>query len=79
MARFTTTNALVQTLFWGFFSAILYFGLYYFEEPILNWTKEGGLYFIVPVIIAFLFSFVHGAFTTYFWDLLGVKAKSVRK
>jgi len=79
MAASGKTSALLQTLFWGIFSAMLYFVLYYFEEPILNWSKAGPLAFIVPVCIAFLFSFVHGAFTTYFWDLLGVKAKSIKK
>ncbi len=79
MAASNKTSALLQTLFWGLFSAILYFALYYFEAPILNWSKAGTLAFIVPVFIAFLFSFVHGAFTTYFWDLLGVKAKSIKK
>lgn len=33
-----------------------------------------GLFF-VPILLALLFSFVHGAFTSRFWDVLGVKAK----
>ena len=33
-------------------------------------------YFIIPIIVALTFSFVHGKFTSNFWDLLGVKANS---
>ncbi|HSJ48115.1 MAG TPA: hypothetical protein VLA26_04640 [Gammaproteobacteria bacterium] len=33
-----------------------------------------GLFF-VPILLALVFSFVHGAFTSHFWDVLGVKAK----
>ena len=29
----------------------------------------------LPVVAAFVFSFAHGAFTAYFWDVLGVKAR----
>ncbi len=73
------TSALIQTVSLGIISATLYFLLYYFEEPILDWSKQGGWYFIVPLTIAFVFSLVHGAFTGHFWDFLGVKAKSVKK
>jgi hypothetical protein len=31
--------------------------------------------FFVPILLALVFSFVHGAFTSHFWDVLGVKAK----
>lgn len=72
-------RAVMQTVSLGLLSATLYFLLYYFNEQILIWSKQGGWYFIVPLTIAFVFSFVHGAFTGHFWDLLGVKAKSIKK
>lgn len=28
-----------------------------------------------PVLVAFAFSFAHGAFTGYFWEVMGVRAK----
>ncbi|EDN70466.1 hypothetical protein BGP_5104 [Beggiatoa sp. PS] len=62
----------------GFTQCRALFLLYYFEEPILDWSKRGGWYFLVPISMAF-FSIVHGTFTGRFWDLLGVKAKSVKK
>lgn len=73
------SSALIQTLSLGILSAVLYFLLYYFEEPILNWSEQGGWYFMVPISIAFIFSLVHGAFTGHFWDFLGVKAKPIKK
>jgi hypothetical protein len=33
----------------------------------------------LPVLTAFAFSIAHGAFTGYFWDVLGVKAKPAAK
>ena len=29
----------------------------------------------LPVLVAFAFSLAHGAFTGYFWEILGVRAK----
>ncbi|MCK5719543.1 MAG: hypothetical protein KAH84_06275 [Thiomargarita sp.] len=73
------TNLLIQTILLGLFSAIFYFLLYYFNEPILELSTQGGWYFIIPVSIAFLFSFIHGAFTHYFWNVLGIKTKFIQK
>jgi hypothetical protein len=78
MAKTNQANAVIQTVFLGTISAILYFLLYYFSEPILSMSQQGGWYFIVPVIIAFVLSFVYGTFVSHFWDVLGVKAKSVQ-
>ena len=68
-----------QTILWGIVSALLYLLLYAFEESILDWSEQGGWFFLVPIATAFVFSLVHGTFTGYFWDVLGVKAKSVKK
>ncbi len=59
----------------GLVSVVLYFLLYLFEDEILKFTSQGGWYFITPVAVAFLFSFIHGNFTAHFWEVLGIKAK----
>lgn len=59
----------------GAVTLVLYACLFALERPILEWSSRGGWYFLVPVAIAFAFSFVHGAFTGYFWDVLGIKAR----
>jgi hypothetical protein len=73
------SRALATTLILGAASAILYLLLFIFADPLLDLarrTQEGHkLYALVPIAIAMVFSFVHGAFTGHFWDLLGLKAK----
>jgi len=42
-------------------------------------TRTDGWYPALPVLTALLFSFVHGAFTGYFWQVLGVVARPADK
>lgn len=38
--------------------------------------QEGHWYYVlIPIVIAFIMSYVHGAFTGLFWDTVGLKAK----
>ncbi len=66
---------ITRAAIYGIISLVLYFLLYFFEDYILAFTSRGGWYFIAPVIIAFVFSYFHGSFTSHFWDTLGIKAK----
>lgn len=60
----------------GTVTAMLYALLFAFEEDVMaSFTRTDGLYPLLPVAAAFAFSFSHGAFTGYFWDALGVKAR----
>lgn len=70
-----TGKQITRTAIFGAASVFFYFLLYLYETPLLDWAGRGGWYFLVPVVIAFAFSFVHGNFTSRFWDLLGVRAK----
>jgi len=72
-------GALTKTVIYGVISVTLYLMLYLFANDVLELSKRGGWYFVVPILIAFTFSVVHGNFTGQFWDLLGVKAKPVKK
>ena len=64
----------------GVISITLYSLLYFFSAEIVSIAKETGSgqkgMFFIPIVIAMVFSLVHGAFTSHFWDVLGVKAKS---
>jgi len=66
-------------LFFGALSVILYTLLYVFSNDlthIAQVTHEGDKsLFIVPIVIALVFSLVHGSFTSCFWDVLGVRAR----
>ncbi len=66
---------ITRSLMFGLAALTLYFLLYVLEDQVLEFTSRGGWYFIAPVVIAFVFSYVHGTFTAHFWDILGIKAK----
>ena len=73
-------RALVLTLILGAASASLYILLFVYSDKLPElaaMNRQGGnkLYALVPIAIALVFSFVHGAFTGHFWDLLGLRAK----
>ena len=73
-------RALVITIILGAASTSLYGLLYLFADELpelaaLNRRGEHKIYALIPILIALIFSFVHGAFTGHFWDLLGLRAK----
>ena len=73
------SKATIIMIMFGITSVALYIVLYFFSPTVLELSAKGGWYFIVPVTIAFIFSYVHGEFTGRFWDVLGIKAsKSVK-
>jgi len=60
---------------WGAVSGTLYLLLYLHEEEILeHFTRTDGFYPALPILTAFVFSIAHGAFTAYFWEVLGIRA-----
>ncbi len=69
----------LRTVLLGVFSLFLYVLLFAFEERILLLSTQGSLAFLTPISIALVFSFVHGAFTSNFWDVLGVRPKTRRE
>ena len=75
--RSPRARAITWTL--GVISLLLYVLLFLFSDQINAFAvaaREGEkLYALIPLAIAMVFSFVHGAFTGHFWDLLGLRAK----
>ena len=63
----------------GLLSVILYSLLYYFSADLTNIAQATHAghkaMFFVPIVLALVFSMIHGAFTAHFWDVLGVKPK----
>jgi hypothetical protein len=60
----------------GLISGGLYLALYLFHREIMvAYTRTDGWYPALPVITALVFSCAHGAFTGYFWEVLGVSAR----
>ncbi len=55
----------------------LYVALFANEAEVMaSYTRTDGLYPLLPVVTALVFSFAHGAFTGYFWEALGVRPRA---
>lgn len=68
-----------KALWTGLISVGLYLLLFFNERAVLEWSVNHSWSFLVPVVIAFIFSFAHGAFTGAFWDAVGMKPRSKKK
>jgi hypothetical protein len=64
----------MKALFFGLISVGLYAALLLNQETLNNTFGKGGVYAFLPIIAAFVFSFVHGTFTGDFWTVMGVEA-----
>jgi phosphate/sulfate permease len=64
----------------GVASALCYTLLFIYQKEVMAaFTRTDGWYPVLPVVTAFVFSFAHGAFTGYFWEVLGVTARQPQK
>ncbi len=58
----------------GILSASLY-GLLFWKEGFVNfYFPRGGVFAILPIGTALIFSLVHGTFTSRFWSAIGIEA-----
>jgi hypothetical protein len=77
MSSAATKSNLARAIGYGVASVALYFLLIaYADETVelAHRTREGEkVWFLVPIVIAFVFSLVHGAFTGAFWAAVGLK------
>ncbi len=66
-------------IFMGIISLALYTTLL-LKQDLLNSTfAKGGWYALLPIIMAFVFSYFHGSFTGSFWTVLGIEAARKKK
>ncbi|TAN42355.1 MAG: hypothetical protein EPN22_12630 [Nitrospirae bacterium] len=68
-----------KTMIFGIVSVALYAALLINQDSVTAYFSKGGVYAFLPIIMAFIFSFVHGNFTGYFWTSLGVEASKKKK
>ena len=70
----------LKMIVFGLLSAVLYFFLFKHQSEIIHFaelTRQGQkIDFVIPILIALIFSFVHGGFATYLWQSLGLKPKN---
>jgi len=63
----------------GIISLALYATLLLKQDLINSTFAKGGMYALLPIITAFIFSYFHGSFTGHFWTVLGVEASKKKK
>ena len=63
----------------GIISLALYATLLLKQDLVNSTFAKGGLYALLPIITAFVFSYFHGSFTGHFWTVLGVEASKKKK
>ncbi len=68
-----------KMLLMGIVSIALYVALLMHQETINSYFGRGGVYALLPIVTAFIFSFVHGSFTGNFWTVLGIEAAKKKK
>ena len=66
--------ALPMVIF-GAMSIGLYVALFRYEGWVTDVFTKGGMYTFWPILTAFVFSFVHGAFASNLLSFLGIEAK----
>lgn len=75
----TKKRPVVKTLLTGIISIALYTALLLNQDIISSTFARGGIYALLPIATAFIFSFIHGSFTGNFWTSLGIEAKKRKK
>jgi drug/metabolite transporter superfamily protein YnfA len=68
-----------KMLVMGMISLALYGLLLAKQDEVNRVFGQGGWFAFLPIITAFVFSFVHGTFTGDFWTVLGVEAARKKK
>jgi hypothetical protein len=63
-----------RTVGMGLASAALYAAVFTNSGTVMKYFTKGGIYAALPIITVFAFSFVHGAFTSNLWSVLGIEA-----
>jgi len=80
MAQSTTRKKpVVAMIVMGIISVALYATLLAKQDLVNSTFAKGGLYALLPIITAFVFSYFHGTFTSHFWTVLGVEASKKKK
>jgi hypothetical protein len=63
-----------KTVGLGVAAASLYAAVFLNADTVMKYFTRGAWYAVLPVATVFVFSFVHGAFASQFWSLMGIEA-----
>ncbi len=67
---------LLKTALLGALSAALYALLFWKADAVMNTFTRGGVFAVLPIGAAIVFSFAHGTFAGSLWSLLGIHARA---
>ncbi|MFZ5758166.1 MAG: hypothetical protein ACOY4H_13925 [Thermodesulfobacteriota bacterium] len=70
-----TKKPVVPTIIFGAISLTAYILLFRNEKLVMDTFTMGGWYTAFPILTAFFFSFIHGAFASNLLSTLGLEAK----
>jgi len=62
-----------KALVFGVGAVALYAAVFANADLLMSYCTKGGVFAVVPVATVFLFSYVHGSFTSAFWSALGIE------
>jgi hypothetical protein len=63
-----------KTVGFGLGTAVLYAAVFMNTDTVMHYFTKGAWYAALPIATVFVFSFVHGAFSSYLWEALGIQA-----
>jgi F0F1-type ATP synthase assembly protein I len=78
-ANSTKKKPVGKMIVMGLLSIALYALLLVKQDEVNSIFVKGGWYAFLPIITAFVFSFIHGSFTGDFWTVLGIEAARKKK
>ena len=67
-----------KTIACGLGAAGLLAAVFTNSGTVMKYFTKGGFYAALPIVAVFIFSFVHGAFASNLWSLLGIEAKKAQ-
>lgn len=68
------SKLLGKTVGLGLATAALYAAVFTNTGTVMKYFTKGGIFAALPIATVFVFSFVHGAFSSSLWSLLGIEA-----
>jgi hypothetical protein len=68
-------NYTLPMVIFGAMSIGLYVALFRYQGWVTDTFTKGGIYTAWPILTAFVFSFIHGAFASNLLSFLGIEAK----
>lgn len=79
MASATKKKPVGALIVTGVISLALYAALLLNQDMVNGNFANGGMYALLPIVTAFIFSYIHGSFTGHFWTVLGIEAAKKKK